>query len=106
MSVVQLDLISKPGCHLCDDARVVVESVRSELAARGIETVLEESDILQDVALARLHAEDIPVLFIDGRRHAVWRVDSARLTAAITDAALVGDRRGGSADRDPHPDDT
>lgn len=84
---VTITLIGKPGCHLCDDARTVIERVRGELAADGIETALEELDILEDPALARLHSEDIPVVQVNGRRHAIWRVDPERLTAAVTRAA-------------------
>ena len=87
MTVVQLTLIGKPGCHLCDDARETIASVRAGLAARGIETELEELDILEDPKLARSHAEDIPVVQINGRRHAIWRVDPARLAAAVEKAA-------------------
>jgi glutaredoxin len=84
---VAITLLSKPGCHLCDDARDVIERVRSSLEKNGIETTLNELDILQDVTLARLHAEEIPVVLLDGRRHAIWRVDEDRLTAAIEKAA-------------------
>lgn len=87
MTVVQLTLIGKPGCHLCDEARDTIGQVRAELAGRGIDTGLEELDILQDPRLARRHSEYIPVVQIDGRRHAVWRVDPERLAAAIEKAA-------------------
>jgi len=84
---VQLTLIGKPDCHLCDDAREVVERVRAELAERGIGTDLEEFDILKDEALARKHAESIPVVQINGRRHSIWRVDPDRLSAAVEKAS-------------------
>lgn len=87
VSGVQITLIGKPGCHLCDDAREVIEGVRAELAARGVETGLEEFDILQDPQLARLHAEEIPVVRIAGRQHAIWRVDRDRFAAAVEKAA-------------------
>ncbi|MBO1900517.1 glutaredoxin family protein [Leucobacter weissii] len=80
-------LLTKPGCHLCDEARGVVERVCAEALADGIETVLDERDILSDPALARRHSEDIPVLFIGEKRHAVWRVDPERLRAALDRAA-------------------
>lgn len=83
MSTVEITLIGKPGCHLCDDARVVVESVRADLAARGIDTRLVERNILEDTALARTHSENIPVVLLGTKRHAIWRVDAAKLTAAI-----------------------
>ena len=84
---VALTLLTKPGCHLCDDARAVVEQVRGELGEAGIVTSLEERNILEDAELARQHAEDIPVLLVNGRRHAIWRVDAVRLGAAIRKAA-------------------
>lgn len=84
---VALTLLSKPGCHLCDDARAVVEGVLAEATATGVAVTLEELNILEDPELARLHAEDIPVLLVNGRRHAIWRVDPERLRAAIENAA-------------------
>ena len=87
MSAVRLTLIGKPGCHLCDDARDVIVGVRERLTERGIETTLEELDILQDAALAEEHAEHIPVVQIEGRRHAIWRVDPDRFTTAVVKAA-------------------
>jgi hypothetical protein len=68
----------------------VIEAVRAEVAGRGIETDLEEIDILGDPRMARLHSEDIPVLLVNGRRHAIWRIDAARLTAALEKAAKRG----------------
>lgn len=64
----------------------MIERVRSSLSA-SIETSLNELNILDDAELARLHAEDIPVVLVNGRRHAIWRVDEARLAAAIEKAA-------------------
>ena len=87
MSTVQITLIGKPGCHLCDDARAVIDTVRAELASRGVETTLAELNILEDQALARKHSENIPVVMLGTRRHAIWRVDAAKLTAAIEKAA-------------------
>lgn len=84
---VSITLIGKPGCHLCDEARIVVEEVRGALAADGIDTTLTELNILDDPQLARLHSEDIPVVMIGSKRHAIWRVDRDRFTAAITKAA-------------------
>jgi len=84
---VSLTLLTKPGCHLCDDARSVVDGVRSTTAERGIETSFEEIDILGDPRLARLHGEEIPVLMLNGRRHAIWRIDPVRLAAAVERAA-------------------
>ncbi len=77
MTVVTL--IGKPGCHLCDDARAVVQRVLSEFD--GIE--FEERSILDDVALRDRYAEEIPVVLIDGAQHTYWRVDADRFRDAI-----------------------
>ncbi|MCX5391415.1 glutaredoxin family protein [Streptomyces sp. NPDC006482] len=67
-------LIGKPGCHLCDDARVVIESVCAETGA-----LWEEKDITRDEELHRAYWEQIPVVLIDGEQHTFWRVDAERL---------------------------
>lgn len=67
-------LVSKPGCHLCDDARAVVEKVCAETGASW-----EEKDISRDEALHRAYWEQIPVVLVDGEQHTFWRVDADRL---------------------------
>jgi glutaredoxin len=74
-------LLSRPGCHLCDDARTVVAAVCAELGES-----FEEVDITSAPDAARLSAaygEEIPVTFVDGRQHDFWRVDPERLRAAL-----------------------
>jgi glutaredoxin len=71
-------LYSKPGCHLCDDARVVIERVCAEVG-----TSFAEVDITTDPALMKSYGEQIPVTFVDGAQHDFWRVDEARLRAAL-----------------------
>ena len=82
---IRLTLIGKPGCHLCDEAREVVQAVMAEVeatdAAPGI--ALEERSILDDAALAARYAEEIPVLLIDGEVHNYWRIDPVRLKTAL-----------------------
>ncbi|MBL3699123.1 glutaredoxin family protein [Leucobacter luti] len=87
MRTVQLTLIGKPGCHLCDEAREVIAAVRADAATRGLDTRFEELDILQDPELARRYSEHIPVVRVSGKQHAIWRVDPAKLTTAIERAA-------------------
>ncbi|WP_338677415.1 glutaredoxin family protein [Streptomyces sp. SCSIO 30461] len=67
-------LIGKPGCHLCDDARAVVERVCAETGAAW-----EEKDITRDAELHRAYWEQIPVVLVDGEQHTFWRVDPDRL---------------------------
>jgi glutaredoxin len=74
----RITLLGKPGCHLCDDARAVVSRVADELAVPW-----DECSILDDEELLAAYAEQIPVVLIDGRQHTFWRVDEARLRAAL-----------------------
>ncbi|MFH8614580.1 glutaredoxin family protein [Streptomyces sp. NPDC017979] len=71
-------LIGKPGCHLCDDARAVVQEVCGATGAAW-----EEKDITQDEALHREYWEQIPVVLVDGEQHTFWRVDAERLRRAL-----------------------
>lgn len=73
-------LIGKPGCHLCDEARLVVAEVTAELGE-----AFEEVSILDDPALHEQYWEQIPVVLVDGRQHDFWRVDAERLRGALRD---------------------
>ncbi|MGV8858986.1 glutaredoxin family protein [Rhodoglobus sp.] len=77
-----LVLIGKPGCHLCDDARDVITSVIAELRP-GVSVELTEKSILDDEELHTKYRDEIPVVLIDDRVHTIWRVEPARLTAAL-----------------------
>ncbi|CUR61422.1 Glutaredoxin 2 [metagenome] len=69
---------SRPGCHLCDDAREVVARVCADLGES-----FDEVDIESDGDLEDRFGEEVPVTFVDGRQHDFWRVDEARLRAAL-----------------------
>ncbi|WP_066296421.1 glutaredoxin family protein [Arthrobacter luteolus] len=73
-SVPDLLLLTRPGCHLCEDARQVVERVSQDL---GIPW--QERSIEQDPDLLDRFAEEIPVLMIDGVQRDFWQIDEARL---------------------------
>jgi glutaredoxin len=80
----RVTLFSKPGCHLCDDARVVVSQVCDELGETFDEvdiTAGPDADALQEA-----YGEEIPVTFVDGHQHDFWRVDPDRLRKALTGA--------------------
>ena len=76
-------LYSKPGCHLCDEARVVVEAVCAETGES-----YDEVDITTSEELSARFGEEIPVTFVDGRQHDYWRVDPQRLRQALGDPRM------------------
>lgn len=82
---IQLTLIGKPGCHLCDEARDAIDGVLLEFrkANPNTDVALEELNILEDEALRLKYAEEIPVLLIDGKMHNYWRIDDERLMRAL-----------------------
>ncbi|WP_245556836.1 glutaredoxin family protein [Gryllotalpicola ginsengisoli] len=76
----RVTLYSKPGCHLCDDARTAIADVIGRL---GASVDVDEIDILSDPVLQERYGEEIPVVLIDGKMHTYWRVDQARLEKAL-----------------------
>lgn len=70
--------MGKPGCHLCDVARQVVELVCAETG-----TDWTEVSIADDVRLAARYADQVPVVIVDGSVHDVFRVNAQRLRATL-----------------------
>lgn len=75
----RISLVSRPGCHLCDDVREVVARVAADLGVTWEEVSIDDHEELRAA-----YAEQIPVTLVDGRRHDYWRVDEARLRRALT----------------------
>jgi len=73
-----ITLLSRPGCHLCDDARTVISRVAADL---GI--AWTERDITASEHDLQGYGEMIPVTLIDGVQHDFWRVDEHRLRRAL-----------------------
>jgi hypothetical protein len=86
---IELTLIGKPGCHLCEDAELAIERVVNPfLAANPSVTVsIAQHNILDDAELAARYSEEIPVLLINGKVHNYWRIDEERFATALN--ALV-----------------
>ncbi len=71
-------LLTRPGCHLCEDARSVIASVAGELGVGW-----DERDISESAADMAQYSDMIPVTLIDGIQHDFWRVSEERLRAAL-----------------------
>ena len=74
----RIALLSRAGCHLCDDARAVIARVAADLGVGW-----EERDITLSADDMAQYSEMIPVTFIDGVQHDFWRVSEDRLRAAL-----------------------
>jgi hypothetical protein len=73
-----ITLLSRAGCHLCDDAREVIARVAAEL-----DVPWEELDITTSDSHLRQYWDQIPVTLIDGVQHDFWHVSEERLRAAL-----------------------
>ena len=65
----KITIYSKPGCHLCELAKEVVERCRQK-----VEFAWEAVDISQNPELLERYRNDIPVILLDGKeiaRHVV-----------------------------------
>jgi glutaredoxin len=72
-------LYGRPGCHLCDDAREVLERVRAERPF-----TLREVDIERDDELLRRYLERIPVVSVDGEELFDFHVDEQALRRRLS----------------------
>ena len=75
--MTQVTLYSRPGCHLCDDARAVLQEEQ---------VPFDEVDIESDDALLKLYLERIPVVRIDGEDVFEFFVDAPQLRTRLAAA--------------------
>ena len=71
-------IYSRQGCHLCEEAHQILESVREELAFEI--TVI---DIDGDEELIKLYNDQVPVIHIDGIHHDFYKVDLERFRSSL-----------------------
>ena len=71
-------LLGRPGCHLCDEARAVLQRVGAVVAFR-----LEERDIEADDATFKAYLERIPVVLLDGEELYDFFVDADDLRGRL-----------------------
>jgi glutaredoxin len=73
-----VSLITRSGCHLCQDAEAVLRRLRAELGFG-----YEELDVDADPQRKAEYSDRVPVILIDGREHGYWRVEEARFRTAV-----------------------
>jgi glutaredoxin len=84
---IDLTLIGKPGCHLCEDAEAAIDRVLASFLAANpsVSVSIAQQNILDDTELAARYSEEIPVLLINGKVHNYWRIDEERFIGALND---------------------
>lgn len=73
-----MTLYGKAGCHLCEEARQVVDRVRERHPFE-----LHEVDVTLDPNLFREYGERIPVLAVDGEELFEYFVEEAALVERL-----------------------
>ncbi len=82
--MIALTLYSRPGCHLCDEMKIVVQRV-TKSASEPV--TVEVVDIQTDATLEARYGLEIPVLLMNGRKVAKFRISEAELTRMLADRA-------------------
>lgn len=78
VSEARVTLLGRAGCHLCDEAEAVVARVTADSGDGWLKVNLDEAPDLQ-----KQYAEKIPVVFVDGREIAYWRISERTLRTAL-----------------------
>ena len=77
--MIRLTIYSRAGCHLCDEMKAIVVRVK-----QSIPFTLEEIDIAGDPDLEARYGLEIPVLMIDGKKVAKYRVSEEEVRRMLT----------------------
>ena len=76
-------LYSRPGCHLCEEAKAQIAPLLKEFGAR-----LTEINIDEDPELRARYDYDVPVIFLGARKVGKHRVDPAQFRRQLRDAGI------------------
>lgn len=74
-----ITVLSRPGCHLCEEALAALAPIAAEHGAEIVEVNIETDDELH-----REHLERIPVIVIGGAEVCHHFVDSTAVRAALS----------------------
>ena len=88
--MIALTIYSRPGCHLCDEMK---EAVNRAVRAAAAPVTVEEIDISADPDLEARYGVEIPVLLVDGKKAAKYRISEEALMRLLQDRA---GRQGGA----------
>jgi glutaredoxin len=75
---VHVEIYSRPECHLCDEAKEVVERVR-----RRYSFALQVINIEEDPRLEAAYGAEVPVIFINGNKAFKYRVNEVELEKKV-----------------------
>ena len=79
--MIALTIYSRPGCHLCEEMKDVIARVTATLSTT---VALEEIDISTEPALEARYGVEIPVLLVNGRKAAKYRIGESELRRMLS----------------------
>jgi len=71
-------LVTRAGCHLCQEAEALLRRLSVELGFG-----YREADVDAGPELRAEYSDRVPVILIDGKEHGYWRVEEQRFRKAI-----------------------
>jgi glutaredoxin len=74
----RVTLVTRTGCHLCEDAEQILRRLSAELGFAYREVDVDASQELRDE-----YSDRVPVVLVDGKEHGYWRVEEPRLRKAL-----------------------
>src|SRR5882672_1851791 len=77
---LDVTIYSRPGCHLCEEAKAQIAPLLKEFGARLIEMNIDE-----DAQLRARYDHDVPVIFLGARKAAKHRVDLVQFRRQLRD---------------------
>lgn len=78
---LEVTLYTRPGCHLCEEAKSLLAPLLAEFGAR-----LREVNIDTDPELQERYNLDVPVIFLAGRKVGKHRIDPIQFKRQLLDA--------------------
>ncbi|WP_234346442.1 glutaredoxin family protein [Cellulomonas timonensis] len=82
----RVQLFTRTGCHLCDDARDLVRRVCAEVGATWSEVDVD-APAPDGGSIREEYGELVPVVEVDGVRQGYWQIDEGRVRAALAERA-------------------
>jgi glutaredoxin len=81
MSEPRITLYTRSNCHLCDDAKAVLNEITETTGERW-----QEISVDGDIELEREYGDRLPVIMLDGREHGYFRVEADRLLRDLNES--------------------
>jgi glutaredoxin len=88
MDPLEVTIYTRPGCHLCDEAKLQMAPLLAEFGAR-----LREVNIDANPELRELYNLDVPVIFLAERKVAKHRIDPAQFRRQLSEARRRSSQR-------------